>query len=154
MLNIIITISNGMCYTMLYMLEWMRKKKHKIRIPWTRELRGSALSAYIHEGILKGYIFIYIYIYIYIKPKLLELLQISTSEWSFYKPLLSTKPNPTPLLSTLLTKHRTSTLSQTQIRAISQKACKGTTMGANVFNLRPSLHIRAFSLGISQLIYE
>ncbi|KAK7848353.1 hypothetical protein CFP56_005154 [Quercus suber] len=38
------------------------------------------------------------------------------------EPLLSTKTNPTSLLSTFLTKRRTSTLSQTQIRAISQKA--------------------------------
>ena len=84
-----------MCYTMLYMLEWMRKKKHKIRTPWTRELRGSALSAYIHEGILKGYIFIYIYIY---KTEVfgastnfhvrMELLQTS--------PFDKTKPNTSP----------------------------------------------------------
>ena len=47
-----------MCFTMLYMLEWMQKKKHKIGTSWTRELRGSALSAYIQGGILKGYIFI------------------------------------------------------------------------------------------------
>ena len=58
MLNISITISNGMCFTMLYMLEWMQKKKHKIGTSWTRELRGSALSAYIQGGILKGCIFI------------------------------------------------------------------------------------------------
>ncbi|XP_030937603.1 uncharacterized protein LOC115976666 [Quercus lobata] len=63
------------------------------------------------------------------------------------EPLLLTKPNPAPLLSKLLTKRRTSSLSQTQIQAILQKACKGTTMGANDFNLRPNLHIRAFSLG-------
>ena len=50
MLNIII-ISNGMCYTMLYMLEWMRKEKHRIGTLKTRGLRGSALSAYIHGGI-------------------------------------------------------------------------------------------------------
>ena len=36
---------------MLHMLEWMWKGKHRIGIPRTRELRGSALSAYIHEGI-------------------------------------------------------------------------------------------------------
>ena len=47
-----------MCFTMLYMLEWMQKKKHKIGTSWTRGLRGSAMSAYIHGGILKGYIFI------------------------------------------------------------------------------------------------
>ena len=70
------------------------------------------------------------------------------------EPLLSTKLNPPPLLSTLLTKCRTYTLSQTQIQAISQKAYKGMTMGANIFNLRPNLHIRAFSLDIFQLIYE
>ena len=70
------------------------------------------------------------------------------------KPFLSTKLNPPPLLSTLLTKCRTYTLSQKQIQAISQKAYKGMTMGANIFNIRPNLHIRAFSLGISQLIYE
>ena len=50
MLNIYI-ISNAMCYTMLYMLEWMRKRKHRIRTLGTRGLRGSALLAYIHVGI-------------------------------------------------------------------------------------------------------
>ena len=113
------------------------------------------------------FFFNYIYIYIYThlsqskyssrynfetkhrtaKPK-------ATVQGQTAKPLLSTKPNPAPLLSKLLTKRRTSSLSQTQIQAISQKACKGMTMGANNFNLRPSFHIRAFSLGISQLIYE
>ena len=44
-------ISNVMRYTMLYMLEWMRKGKYKIGILRTRELRGSVLSAYIHERI-------------------------------------------------------------------------------------------------------
>ena len=29
-------ISNAICYTMLYMLKWMRKKKYRIRTPWTR----------------------------------------------------------------------------------------------------------------------
>ena len=76
----------------------------------------------------------------------LDILLKPNAEWHNLKqqckgrtaePLISTKPNLEPLLSTLLTKHRTSTLSQTQIQAISQKACKGTTMGANVFNLRP-----------------
>ena len=32
-LNIYIIISNRMCYTMLYMLEWMQKRKHRIGIP-------------------------------------------------------------------------------------------------------------------------
>ena len=50
MLNVII-ISNAMCYTMLYMLEWMWKEKHRIGIPRTQELRGSVLSAYIHGEI-------------------------------------------------------------------------------------------------------
>ena len=44
-------ISNVMCYTMLYMLEWIRKGKHRIGTPRTQGLRGSALSAYIHGGI-------------------------------------------------------------------------------------------------------
>ena len=44
-------ISNAMCYTMLYMLEWMWKEKHRIGIPRTQELRGSALMGYIHGGI-------------------------------------------------------------------------------------------------------
>ena len=47
----IITIINAICYTMLCILEWMRKGKHKIGTPRTQELRGSALKAYIHEGI-------------------------------------------------------------------------------------------------------
>ena len=53
MLNVIIimNISIAMCYTMLYMLEWMRKRKHKIGTSRTRGLRGSALTAYIHGGI-------------------------------------------------------------------------------------------------------
>ena len=46
------------CYTMLCMLEWMRKEKHRIGTLKTRELRGLALSAYIHGGISKDYIFI------------------------------------------------------------------------------------------------
>ena len=50
MLNINI-ISNVMCYTMLCMLEWMRKGKHRIGTLRTQELRGSALTAYIHGGI-------------------------------------------------------------------------------------------------------
>ena len=50
MLNII-TIINAMYYTMLYMLEWMRKEKYRIGTLRTQELRGSALSAYIHGGI-------------------------------------------------------------------------------------------------------
>ena len=69
------------------------------------------------------------------------------------KPLLLTKPNPAPLL-----RHYSPNAEPLhflkQIQAISQKACKGTTMGANVFNLRHNLYIKAFSLGISQLIYE
>ena len=40
-----------MCYTMLYMLKWMRKEKYKIETPRTQVLRGLALSAYIHGGI-------------------------------------------------------------------------------------------------------
>ena len=36
---------------MLCMLEWMRKGKHRIGTLRTRELRGSALTAYIHGGI-------------------------------------------------------------------------------------------------------
>ena len=55
-LNII--ISNAMCYTMLSMLEWMRKGKYRIGTPRIQGLRGSALTAYIHGEILKGYIFI------------------------------------------------------------------------------------------------
>ena len=51
MLNIINIISNGMCYIMLCMLECMWKGKHKKGTPRTRGLRGSALSAYIHEEI-------------------------------------------------------------------------------------------------------
>ena len=43
--------SNAMCYTMLCILEWMRNRKHRIGTPWTRGLRGSALTAYIHGGI-------------------------------------------------------------------------------------------------------
>ena len=54
MLNTII-ISNAMRYTMLCMLEWMRKEKHRIGTLITWGLHGSALSAYIHGG---GYIFI------------------------------------------------------------------------------------------------
>ena len=44
-------ISNAMCYTMLYMVEWMRKGKHRIGTLRTQGLRGPALSAYIHGGI-------------------------------------------------------------------------------------------------------
>ena len=40
-----------MCYTMLYMLEWMWKGQHKIGILRTQELHGLALSTYIHGGI-------------------------------------------------------------------------------------------------------
>ena len=50
MLNII--ISNAMCYTMLCMLEWMWKGKYRIGTPRTQGLHGSALTAYIHGGIL------------------------------------------------------------------------------------------------------
>ena len=46
--------SNAMCYTILYMLEWMRKGKHKIGTMRTQELRNLALSAYIHGEILYG----------------------------------------------------------------------------------------------------
>ena len=38
-----------MCYTMLYMLELMRKRKYRIGIPRTWGLYGSTLLAYIHE---------------------------------------------------------------------------------------------------------
>ena len=38
---------------MLYMLEWMWKGKYRIETQRTRELHGSALSAYIHGGIPK-----------------------------------------------------------------------------------------------------
>ena len=38
-------------YTMLCMLEWMWKGKHRIGTSRTQGLRGSALMAYIHEGI-------------------------------------------------------------------------------------------------------
>ena len=47
----LLNISNEMWYTMLCMLEWMRKRKHRIGALWTRGLRGSALTAYIHGGI-------------------------------------------------------------------------------------------------------
>ena len=43
--------NNAMCYTMLCMLEWMRKMKHRIGTLRTQGLRGSALMAYIHGGI-------------------------------------------------------------------------------------------------------
>ena len=51
LLNINNIINNRMCYTMLCMLELMRKEKHRIGTLRTRGLRGSALSAYIHGGI-------------------------------------------------------------------------------------------------------
>ena len=44
-------ISDAICYTMLYMLEWMQKEKYKIGTPRTRELHGSTLLTYAHEGI-------------------------------------------------------------------------------------------------------
>ena len=47
----IIIISNVICYTILCMLKWMRKEKHRIGTLRTRGLYGSALSAYIHGGI-------------------------------------------------------------------------------------------------------
>ena len=46
-----IIISNAMYYTILYMLEWMRKRKHRIGISRTRGLHNSALTAYIYGGI-------------------------------------------------------------------------------------------------------
>ena len=49
--SILLSISNVICYTMLCMLEWMRKMKHRIGTSRTRGLRGSALTAYIHGGI-------------------------------------------------------------------------------------------------------
>ena len=51
LLNVNNIISNMMCYTMLCMLEWMRKRKHRIGTFRTRGLRDSALTAYIHRGI-------------------------------------------------------------------------------------------------------
>ena len=52
LLNILLSIiTNEMRYTMLCMLEWMRKRKHRIGTPRTRGLRGSALTAYIDGGI-------------------------------------------------------------------------------------------------------
>ena len=51
MLNVNIIISSAMCYTMLYMLEWMRKGKHRIGTLRTQGLRGSALTTYIHGEI-------------------------------------------------------------------------------------------------------
>ena len=50
LLNVII-ISHAMRYTMLCMLEWMRKGKYRIGTPRTQGLHGSALTAYIHGGI-------------------------------------------------------------------------------------------------------
>ena len=50
LINIIIS-NDGMCYTMLCMLEWMRKGKHRIGTSRIQGLRGSALTAYIHGGI-------------------------------------------------------------------------------------------------------
>ena len=44
-------ISNAMCYTMLYMLEWMRKEKHRIGTSKTWGLHDLALTAYIHGEI-------------------------------------------------------------------------------------------------------
>ena len=55
MSNISLTIRNIHCnypFLKLYMLEWMQKGKYKIRILRIQGLRGSALSAYIHRGIL------------------------------------------------------------------------------------------------------
>ena len=40
-----------MCYTILCMLEWMRKGKHRIGTLRTQGLRGLDLTAYIHGGI-------------------------------------------------------------------------------------------------------
>ena len=52
LLNILLSIiTNEMRYTMLCMLEWMRKEKHRIGTLKTRGLHGSTLSAYIHGGI-------------------------------------------------------------------------------------------------------
>ena len=44
-------ISNAMCYTMLYILEWIRKRKYRIGTPRTRGLHDLALLAYIHGRI-------------------------------------------------------------------------------------------------------
>ena len=46
-----LNISIVMRYTMLCMLKWMQKGKHRIGTLRTRRLRGSALTAYIHGGI-------------------------------------------------------------------------------------------------------
>ena len=46
-----LNISNGMCYIMLYMLEWIWKEKYRIGTPRTQGLRGYALMAYIYGGI-------------------------------------------------------------------------------------------------------
>ena len=49
-------ISNAICYTMLYMLEWMRNEKHRIGTLKTRVLHD---SAYVHrENFYKDYIFL------------------------------------------------------------------------------------------------
>ena len=40
-----------MCYSMLCMLELMRKGKYRVGTLRTQESHGSALTAYIHEGI-------------------------------------------------------------------------------------------------------
>ena len=47
-----------MCYIMLCMLEWMRKRKHRGGTLRTQGLRGSALRPTSTEESLKGYIFI------------------------------------------------------------------------------------------------
>ena len=44
-----LNISIEMCYTMLCMLEWMRKRKYRRGILRTRGLRGSALTARVTD---------------------------------------------------------------------------------------------------------
>ena len=44
-------ISDVICYTMLYILEWMQKEKYSIRTPRTRELHGSTILTYAYGEI-------------------------------------------------------------------------------------------------------
>ena len=44
-------ISDAICYTMLYLLEWMQKEKYNISTPRTRGLHGSTLLTYAYGGI-------------------------------------------------------------------------------------------------------
>ena len=45
-----------MCYIMLYMLEWMRKEKYKIKKPRIQGLRDSACQLTSTKEIIKDYI--------------------------------------------------------------------------------------------------